>query len=73
MTEKVRIPQIRFKGFTDPWEQRKLGDLGSVSMCRRIFKHQHSILLWLAIKEKASIKVSDILLLSTKESSAFFS
>ena len=22
------------------WEQRKLGDLGSVSMCRRIFKHQ---------------------------------
>ena len=24
------------------WEQRKLGDLGSVSMCRRIFKHQTS-------------------------------
>ena len=23
MTEKVRIPQIRFKGFTDPWEQCK--------------------------------------------------
>ena len=29
MTEKVRIPQIRFKGFTDPWEQCKLGDIGS--------------------------------------------
>lgn len=28
MTEKVRIPQIRFKGFTAPWEQRKLGDVG---------------------------------------------
>ena len=24
------IPEIRFKGFTDPWEQRKLGDLGSL-------------------------------------------
>ena len=21
------IPKIRFKGFTEPWEQRKLGDL----------------------------------------------
>ena len=24
------IPEIRFKGFTDPWEQRKLGELGSL-------------------------------------------
>ena len=22
------VPEIRFKGFTDPWEQRKLGELG---------------------------------------------
>ena len=34
------IPKIRFKGFTDAWEQRKLGDFGSVSMCKRIFKEQ---------------------------------
>ena len=27
---------------THPWEQRKLGDLGSVAMCRRIFKEQTS-------------------------------
>lgn len=33
-------PEIRFKGFTDPWEQRKLGELGSVAMCKRIFKEQ---------------------------------
>jgi type I restriction enzyme S subunit len=33
-------PEIRFAGFTDAWEQRKLGDLGSVAMCRRIFKEQ---------------------------------
>ncbi len=33
-------PKIRFKGFTDAWEQRKLGDIGSVAMNRRIFKEQ---------------------------------
>ena len=34
------VPEIRFKGFTDAWEQRKFGDLGSVAMCKRIFKEQ---------------------------------
>ena len=37
-----KTPRIRFKGFTDDWEQRKLGEVGSVSMCRRIFKEQTS-------------------------------
>ena len=36
------VPEIRCKGFTDAWEQRKLGEIGSVSMCRRIFKEQTS-------------------------------
>ncbi|WP_375137662.1 restriction endonuclease subunit S, partial [Bifidobacterium sp. UTCIF-38] len=27
MTENSNIPSIRFAGFTDPWEQRKLGEL----------------------------------------------
>ena len=27
MTEKQNTPEIRFEGFTDPWEQRKLGEL----------------------------------------------
>lgn len=27
MTKKDGTPQIRFKGFTDAWEQRKLGDI----------------------------------------------
>ncbi len=27
MDDKKRIPAIRFKGFTDSWEQRKLGDI----------------------------------------------
>ena len=25
------VPEIRFKGFTDPWEQRKLGELGTIT------------------------------------------
>ena len=29
MTEKQNTPEIRFEGFTDPWEQRKLGDITS--------------------------------------------
>ena len=36
------IPAIRFKGFSDAWEQRKFGDVGSISMCKRIFKEQTS-------------------------------
>lgn len=35
-------PEVRFANFTDAWEQRKLGEVGSVSMCRRIFKEQTS-------------------------------
>jgi type I restriction enzyme, S subunit len=35
-------PALRFKGFTDDWEQRKLGDFGAVAMCKRIFKDQTS-------------------------------
>ena len=42
MTENRKAPKLRFKGFTDAWEQRKLGEVGSVSMCRRIFKEQTS-------------------------------
>ena len=36
------IPKIRFKGFTEPWEQRKFSDVGTVAMCKRIFKDQTS-------------------------------
>ena len=36
-------PQIRFRGFSDAWEQRKLGDIGNVCMNKRIFKWQTSI------------------------------
>ncbi|WP_455390714.1 restriction endonuclease subunit S [Lactiplantibacillus pentosus] len=39
---QAKYPQLRFKGFTDPWVQRKLCDLGSVAMNKRIFKEQTS-------------------------------
>ena len=29
MAEKKRRPELQFKGFTDPWEQRKLGEVAS--------------------------------------------
>ena len=29
MTENRKTPKLRFKGFTDAWEQRKLGDVGT--------------------------------------------
>ena len=34
MTEQAIVPAIRFAGFTDPWEQRKLGDYVVVSTAK---------------------------------------
>ncbi|BDZ78483.1 restriction endonuclease subunit S [Claveliimonas bilis] len=39
---KRRVPKLRFPGFTEDWEQRKLGELGTVQTCKRIFKEQTS-------------------------------
>ena len=30
MTEQVKVPAIRFAGFTDPWEQRELVDIAEI-------------------------------------------
>ncbi|MEI4338027.1 restriction endonuclease subunit S [Streptococcus suis] len=40
--EGERMPKRRFPGFTDAWELQKLGEVGAVAMCRRIFKEQTS-------------------------------
>lgn len=40
--EGESVPEVRFPGFTGEWEQRKLGDIGSIAMCKRIFKEQTS-------------------------------
>ena len=36
MAKKEQVPAIRFQGFADPWEQRKLGDLMNVTSVKRI-------------------------------------
>lgn len=40
--EEKKVPALRFRGFDNAWEQRRLGELGVVAMCRRIFKYQTS-------------------------------
>ncbi|MDG2433799.1 restriction endonuclease subunit S [Flavobacterium sp.] len=37
------IPQVRFPEFTREWEEKKLGDVGDVKMCKRIFNDDTSI------------------------------
>ena len=34
------FPELRFPGFTDPWEQRKLGDLTNISSASRVHKNE---------------------------------
>lgn len=40
MAEKQDTPEIRFEGFTDPWERRKLGELMDITSVRRV--HQEN-------------------------------
>ena len=42
MKKNNKTPKLRFSGYTDDWEQRKLGGLGTVQTCKRIFKEQTS-------------------------------
>ena len=38
----IKKPSYRFADYTELWEEKKLGNLGSVEMCRRIFKEETS-------------------------------
>lgn len=38
--EGETVPELRFPGFFNQWKHYILGDIGTVSMCRRIFKEQ---------------------------------
>lgn len=42
MNEIQNTPELRFDGFTEPWKEYRLGDLGEVAMCKRIYKDQTS-------------------------------
>ncbi|MCD5599090.1 restriction endonuclease subunit S [Lactobacillus delbrueckii subsp. lactis] len=41
MKDKKKAPKLRFKGFTDDWEQRKLGDVADITTGSR--NHQDSV------------------------------
>ena len=38
--EGENIPEIRFAGFTEPWEQRKVGEMTSVASAARVHKEE---------------------------------
>ena len=37
-----RVPRVRFAGFDGEWQERKLGEVADVKMCRRIFNEETS-------------------------------
>ncbi|MBQ9111002.1 MAG: hypothetical protein IJY06_06530, partial [Oscillospiraceae bacterium] len=41
MTKKTGVPAIRFKGFTDTWEQRKLGECVTITSGEAPSKFKH--------------------------------
>ena len=40
MEKLKKIPSLRFPEFKEEWEKKKLGDIGDVKMCRRIFNDE---------------------------------
>ena len=42
MTKTKTNPEMRFAGFTEDWIPSKLGNIGEVKMCKRIFNNQTS-------------------------------
>ena len=52
-------PEIRFKGFTDPWEQRKLGDIvGIYDGVHQTPNYQNSGVMFLSVENIATLKSS---------------
>ena len=42
MSEKNLKPKMRFKGNKDEWNVKPIGSIGSIAMCKRVFKYQTS-------------------------------
>ena len=38
--KKTLVPQLRFQEFNGEWEEKKLGDIGKIKMCKRVFNHE---------------------------------
>lgn len=41
--KEQNIPALRFSEFGEEWKQIRLGEIGKVSMCKRILKEQTSV------------------------------
>lgn len=55
--EKEKVPAIRFKGFNDTWEQRKLGDIvGIYDGVHQTPKYQDSGIMFLSVENIATLK-----------------
>lgn len=53
------VPEIRFPGFTDPWEQRKLGDIvGIYDGVHQTPNYQNSGVMFLSVENIATLKSS---------------
>ena len=52
-----KVPEIRFKGFTDDWEQRKLGDLVSIyDGVHQTPEYQDSGIMFLSVENIVTLK-----------------
>lgn len=59
MTEKNAKPQLRFAGFDDTWEQRKLGDIvGIYDGVHQTPNYQNSGVMFLSVENIATLKSS---------------
>ena len=57
--ENNKTPSIRFKGFIDPWEQRKLGDIvGIYDGVHQTPNYQNSGVMFLSVENIATLKSS---------------
>ena len=54
-----KVPEMRFKGFTDDWEQRKLGDIvGIYDGVHQTPNYQNSGVMFLSVENIATLKSS---------------
>jgi type I restriction enzyme S subunit len=42
MAVTQNIPKLRFPAFEGKWEKKKLGDIGKIKMCKRVFSYETS-------------------------------
>lgn len=38
--QQLLTGKVRLKGFTEPWVEKKLGEIGTLAMCKRVFQYE---------------------------------